>query len=570
MQQLTYEHVPPADRSSSGALGEWVVKTPDEAGFRWQGFYTGPLELTHQQSAAIARDLLGLEPDDIAAAAARELEPYVGDGTAVRALILHSATPVLRSLQADLADARSGQPADDVTTYVETRSVSLASPADVVVGRSRPWQVAATLAGAETITVPGIEYYYLSQALLVLAHQTGGRAPAWQQLTDVVRRNPDVLIRLYALDRDVQTLLLYLKRQAGVERLLVDANSPEVADFWNTKAPLHPSVNDALTVSATFQDPADLLAEETALSPMAARLGVQFPVVPGYSVYPDTADETVVIQRFIEAARLLNTRYGIAQGCLKPSEGGAGARISPAINIGRPEEVARIAEQLRHTQEPWVLEAFMHYDQAPIGRWTLPLAPSAHVRNGHVAPGVTLQLTGGTSWQGNLLMSADSWAEAGLSVRAYPAMLTMVEELRAAFSQQGLKMVTAGIDFAIGRLGGAFGDREIIALQDPNLSSHGAEYLRLFLDTAHAQGHGQHAATKVVRPEPSSDLALLRTLPKPPLAPGCYSEVISAVPGRWGMLAASAPSPAKALETVMLYEAFLSSSGHIRPAAARR
>ncbi|MFI8437287.1 hypothetical protein ACIGJO_26805 [Streptomyces sp. NPDC079020] len=569
MQQLTYEQVSDAGSDSSGMPGEWVVKTSNGEGFRWQGFYTGPLELTPKQSADMARDLLGMEPDAIGAAAAEELEPYVSDGTAVQAVILHSATPILRSLQADLADARSGQPADDVATYVEARSVSLASPGDVVVGRSRPWRTAATLAGVEAVEVPGIEYYYLSQSLLLLAHRTDGRAPAWQRLIEVVRHNPRILVRLYALDRDTQTLLLYLKRKAGVEKLLVDANSPEVADYWNTKAPLHPSVDDALTVSATFPDPADLLAAETALSPMAVRLGVRFPVVPGYSVYPDDSDATVVVQRFSEAAALLRERYGFTQGCLKPSEGGAGARISPAISIDSPEEVARVAEQLRHTKEPWVLEAFMHYTQVPIGSRTVPLAPSAHVRNGHVAEGVTLQLTGGTSWQGNVLMDAESWAEAGLSADTYPAMLGMVEELRSAFAERGLRMVTAGIDFAIGHLGGAFGDREILAFQDPNLSSHGAEYLRLFLDAARERGHGRYAATKVVRPEPSSDLALLRDLPEPAMAPGCHAEVISAVPGRWGMLAASAPSPVMALETVLSYEATLSATGRIRAAAAR-
>ncbi|MGH8921364.1 MAG: hypothetical protein ACRD0H_24015, partial [Actinomycetes bacterium] len=156
-----------------------MITPPGDAGFRWEGFYTGPLELSPQQSSAIARDLLGMDLADVAAAAARELVPYVCDGTPVQTMVLHSATPVLHSLQADLAHAQSGQPADDVATYVEARSVSFAVPGDVVVGRTRPWRAAAELASVEAIDVPGIEYYYLSQSLLLLAQRTGGRADAW-------------------------------------------------------------------------------------------------------------------------------------------------------------------------------------------------------------------------------------------------------------------------------------------------------------------------------------------------------------------------------------------------------
>ena len=42
--------------------------------------------------------------------------------------------------------------------------------------------------------------------------------------------------------------------------------------------------------------------------------------------------------------------------------------------------------------------------------------------------------------------------------------------------------MTGGLDFAVGRVGGRFGDRVLVGVTDFNLSSHGAEYMRAFQD----------------------------------------------------------------------------------------
>jgi hypothetical protein len=133
--------------------------------------------------------------------------------------------------------------------------------------------------------------------------------------------------------------------------------------------------------------------------------------------------------------------------------------------------------------------------------------------------------------------------------------------VHAAFGARRLGLVTAGLDFAYGRVGGAFGDELLIAIQDPNLSSHGAELLRLFRDSSGAS----YVATKVVVPTPGSSVVKLRSLALDVTA-GRTLEVISAVPGRWGMIAAAAESPPAALEEVLARERELAAGGWVKPA----
>src|SRR6266536_360724 len=517
--------------------GGWRITFPDGSRFVWEGFYTGPLTLSVQELRAIARELRGHSLDEVSSAAARELRPYVSDGAPVPSIVLHSATPVLRSMEADLSDAMSRRPPDDVATYVETRAVSLAGPGDLVVGRTHTWKVAADLAGVEAVTIPGIDYYYLSHAILKLAVDSRGRAPQLVRLVERLREQPRTLVRLYSLDRETQMVLLYLKRRAGTEVLYTDANSPEIADYWNTKAPLHPTVESALTLDPGTLDPPELLAAETALSPLSPRLGLRIAVIPGYTVAANGPDEAVVTDRFLAAARLLTDRYQLRHGCLKPSEGGAGARILPWVPLHDEAELRRLAALTWRARQVYVLEAQVDYVRRQVGGRTVILAPSGHVRYGHVADGLTLQLTSGTSWQGNIYLDEATCGTLGLAAGQCRAMLQTVHDLHDAFTRHGLGLVTAGVDFAVGRVGGAVGDDVLTAAQDPNLSSHGAEYLRRSLEAA--------------------------------TTPGRRFKVISSVPGRWGMIAAAAESLVAAAEEVLACEKALTGQGCLSDSARR-
>ena len=119
----------------------------------------------------------------------------------------------------------------------------------------------------------------------------------------------------------------------------------------------------------------------------------------------------------------------------------------------------------------------------------------------------------------------------------------------------------------MGTVGGVFGDRLFVAVQDPNLSSHGAEYLRRFVDYMDAIGGPRYAATKVIKPTAVGDLLAILDLPHTPLHEGTRFQVVAAVPGRWGMLAAAATSPHQAVEEVLNFEQHLTANSLARASA---
>jgi hypothetical protein len=522
-----------------------------ERTFTWDGFYTGPIAMSDGELAATIRSLLGMTPNQLERSAARELVPYICDGTPVPSLVVHSATPVLRSLQGDLSDAMGGRVPHDVAAYVETRSVHLARPGEICVGRTSTWRAASELAAVEAVEVPGIENYYLSEALLRQA-LAGDPAGVLERLAAALRHRPDTVVRLYALDRPMQAVLLHLRRLAGIPQVTMDANSPEVGGYWNTKAPLHPTVDDASRLTAG-RDPHATLAAESEVSPLAQRLGVRVPVVPGYSVPMEDGGPDAV-RRLVAAGRLLRERYGVRYGCLKPSGAGGGARIRPGLDLADDELFGHLAEEVAGTGETYVLEANIDYSMCELGSTRVLLAPSAHVRDGHIAPGLTLQLTTNTAWQGNIYFDRTTAPDVAMSFASYDAIITMIEAIVAGFTRKSLVVSTAGFDVALGRIGGLFGDDVLVALQDPNLSSHGAEYLRRYLDDTGAP----HGATKVFCPTAEGTLPTLRSLDLPV---GC--SVISAIPGRWGMLAAAGDSPAAATTEVLALEEHLVNLGYV-------
>lgn len=562
---LSLELLPTAEGSDEGGPGVWRVGLGDGTEFLWQGFYTGPAALSQNDLQRISWDLLGCGLEDIPGAAARELRPYISDGNPVHSMIMHSATPVLKSLQADMNDALHGSAPDDVATYVETRAVVLAGRNDLVVGRTSTWRAAAMLAGVEMVEIPGIEYYYLTHAILQLAASQGPDAPALRRIIDELHDHPDTLVRLYSLDRETQMVLLYLKRMAGIEVLYTDANSPEVAEYWNTKAPLHPTAEDASELTCDRASPDATLEAESALSPLTRRLGVRCTTVPGYSVDGRTTSFSVVESRLAMAADLLRQRYGVTHGCLKPSEGGAGARIVTGIDLSDSAQLREMAGRVHAAGEEFIVEAQVTYLRHEVGGQQLMLSPSVHIRHGHLTPGMTLQITNGTSWQGNVYFDERVCTSVGISPDQYRAIRADLEALHRGFSQAQLSVVTAGFDFAVGRIGGTFGDKVLVALQDPNLSSHGAEYLRLFIDQVTAEGGPGYGATKVINPV-ASLVELTKGVRR---CSGDWARVISAIPGRWGMLAVAADTPGIAVELITEWEQKWIADGLIIPAAFR-
>ncbi len=485
------------------------------------------MELTADEVEAAAQRLLGIPAAEVPMEAHRRLRPSTKDGQGERSIVIHSATPVLRNLQGDLDKFAHTGVAEDTATYMETRAVTLAEPGDLVVGRTEPWLAAAREAGIEPVPVPGDEYYYLSQALLQTMVQSGPDAPAVKRLTEMLQAFPGTQIKLYSLDLELQIALLYLRRLAGIDVVHTDANGPEVSSYWNTKEPLYPRARDAATVDAK---------EEGRLAPMRMRLKLDYEALPGYAFDAAQPEELLL------AARLMGERHGLTRACLKASRGGGGARIVTDFDLTSEPALRRFAETHSDADDLFIVEAQVSYDTVVVGGQRVQVAPSAHIRHGRLADGVTLQLTSGTNWQGNIYLDREGWAGLGLDDRIYDSVRDTVERLRAAL---GGELVTGGVDFAVG---GGVG-KGVAAMQDPNLSSHGAEYLRRFVDRTGAR----YAATKVFKPSIEADLLTLRPMQRPGV------EVVATVPGTWGMLAARGEDPDEAVAEALAFERELAS-----------
>ncbi len=550
----------PWERCGGAGAGDtrWKSRLPGGRELCWHGFFTGPLVLGAADLDDAARRLLGTGIEAVPAQAGRELESYLaGPGPQPPSMLMHSATQTTKGFDGDLADLIQGRPAHDVAAYLETRVVSLGRPGDIAIGRTRSWREAVAQAGLAHIDVGELAYYYLSHALLAMAlrHQQSA-VPALSAMLEWLRRHPGAVVRLYALDTEMQIFLTWLRRRAGLDVLRVDANSPEVSASWNQKSHIHPTPVAALAVSGADRlDVMELLAAEQRQAAGYQRLGMAVPVLPGYLVRRED-DPGQFARELLVAADLLRQRYGIRYGCFKPCEAGDGARIVPRVDLTDREALARHAKDAHQHGDHYLLEAQVEFLRFRVAPHSFQLAPSGHIRGGHVADGLTAQLMNGCRWAGNALFDERAVALLGISQSQYAQMTEAMHAVRDAFygersiaegCHQGL--VTGGVDFAVGRVGGRFGERVLIGAIDFNLSSHGAEYMRAFQDEVRAWQPGSYVATRVYRPTPEA--ALESTQRVVSQHPGSrYSQTICCVPGRWAMVACAGSDTHDAIRAV--------------------
>jgi len=537
-----------------------AVVARDGRRLSWEGFHTGPLLIEPRELEEICEQLLGTRLADIGAAVRAELEPHAATRDTASSIFLNGASTLKGCFEADVAALAEGRPPDDFATYNEARAVCLAGPNDLVVGRTGPWRDAVEVAGVEMVALPDCDYYYLSHALLKLATRYApGASPELDRVLERLRRRPATVVRLFALDVESRVLLLWLKRAAGLTRLRVDANGPEIADRWNHKSSLHPSVEAASTLSpAAGQGPFATLDAESALTPLGAQLGLLAPRLPGYTIVRGRADRGELIEQMRAAAALLRERYGLALGCLKPSTALTGSRIRPGAALDDPDVVDALAEQMLETDEDYVLEAHAHYLRYAVEGHEFILAPSAHIRAGELGEGATMQITRGSVWQGNVYVDEHSCTRLGLSVDRYDAVRAGTAELIGAFGADGRDrgLVKGGIDYAIARVGGRFDDGVLVAMQDLNLSANGAEYVRAFLDAARdalPELPRVYAATKTVRPAAETKLRRLKELSDSD-GGGRHTRALVSCPGRWGLVAVGSADPVDAAESVLALE----------------
>src|SRR6202042_2750980 len=165
----------------------------------------------------------------------------------------------------------------------------------------------------------------------------------------------------------------------------------------------------------------------------------------------------------------------------------------------------------------------------------------------------TLQFMRGTSWKGNIYVSAADWENLGLDAGLYTGLRKTMTDLH-----QRLGLLHCGIDFAVGTVGGVFGDTVMAAVQDINPKVTGALFLREFMARHPEIGAG--AATRVLSPDATESAERIRELVSQCSTAEQPCEEVAVVPGRWAMIATSAATSLTAGAQALAMERMLAAS----------
>ncbi len=546
-------------RSANGSGPHWTMRAADRDEIRWPLSSTGPVVLSDSRLEQFAERSLGARIAEVPDLASRAVRYSQGDDGNARALVLHGATSAKRDFECAVTDLLAGRPPVDMAGFLETRAVALAGPGDLAVGRIASWREAVRFFGVSALDLRDTDHYYLTHAVL---DQAARDTAASARLLDWVSARPDCVVRPYVFDLETQLLLLWLVRRLGLSHLTVDANAPSVSTYWNQKSHLHPQTSVAAALDVTGWSAQQTLDFEYSYSPMAKQLHIALPTVPGYTVVRDERTEHEFTADVRTAGRLLRERYGPRRGCLKPSQGGGGAGIVSGLELADEDGLSAAARAAYPHGGDYVLEASVDLSVFDVAGSAQGLSPSGHIRAGQVAPGMTAQFLDGHAWIGNVYFDDDTAGQFGIPAQLYGVLRSAMSALHSGLSADlpdGRGLVTGGVDFVVGRLGGRFGDRLITGAVDLNLSHHGGEYLRSFLDEAVPAG--RYAATRVYRPSRHATLSdtageLKRATPERQ-----RSRLIGVIPDDWGMLAATGDTPLEAARRAFTLVETLQSSG---------
>ncbi len=534
----------------TGNFSEWAVVVDGDE-IPWQS-YAGPLRFDETDFAIATRKLLSIEPDELPELVSEHVE-FSSPSEQQPRLMVHSTTPYASSFETDLTAMAEGRPVLDLTTYVETRGLYLARSGDLVVGRTLPWRRGAAVSGVERLVLPDADYYYMSQALLRRAVDGGDRDPVIRRIIEFLREHPSTVVCPYDFEPEFQLFVTWLARITGLGSIRVDANDSRLG-VWNRKRMLHPTLKAALNLESQVagQPGPVILEREHRASEAFKALQARIPVLPGYAVVWQE-DRGDFVRDLLRAGTLLKERYELTHACLKPSDGGNGGRIVPHIELddsARLEELALSAWKLGGDQ---VLEAHVTYLQRDVGGEPVLTTPSAHVRSGELLAGLTLQFMRGTSWKGNMFVGASDWAGLGLDPLVYAGLRKTMSDLH-----QQLGLLHCGVDFAVGTLGGKFGDDVVAAVQDINPKVTGALFLREFMERYPAVGVG--AATRVLAPDATASAEKIRSVVSKFSTAEQPCEEIAVVPGRWAMIATSGQTSMLAGAQALTLERMLATS----------
>ncbi len=490
---------------------------------------TWDLPVGHERLAGTHNDWrITLEVDDMNPEAIQ-----VAKGTEDPPICLPSASPTIGAYEAEINFISKEGTGIGIDPAIVTRVASLAPEGSIVVGRGTPWK--SSIRQRPDITplqLPDNRLYYTMEALL----ETAANQPELlSPLINRLRANPRTPIDIYTLDETTEILLLWLQKQAGIEKILVNANSQEIAQYWNSKHILYPEIK-----SVNVASPLESLCEEG------------LPILPGIHVrdMPDVIDNPETVMDFF-------SQKGISTVCIKPCRGTDGSMITthvPLLDLPTVLSSPMYTEQVQEV----VIEPHIEYSKTEIDGVHYPLALSAHIIRGEVPPQITLQfMSERGEWRGNISVDSDSCQDLSISPDQYNLIQETMLKIAKSLDHRGL--VKGGIDWAIGRIEGV--NHTICSPVDPNLRANGGELLHKYLARQEALfGKKLQAATRVIKPlkginHQQIDEALQEyAISLPELT---SADTIAVVPPGWGMIGTTSTATIEALRGIIAIENYL-------------
>ena len=340
-------------------------------------------------------------------------------------------------------------------------------------------------------------YYHMNEALLVNLYEDKDEDEAsLDQIVNAVKENPEIVFRVYTMDRATSMLLLRIHQLAGLQEqgkpLKVESNSPEISRYYNRKSWMYPKaseVKEYIDVPAGFKDESDFfnfLKEENQHSFVGRDLGFNhYERLPGYdlgrvSEYGfDTEIDTAIDRMY---------QMGLDTVCIKDATGTDGEMIYPGLSItpdNRDELYVKLEEIKRHSPNAeLVMEAHVDYKQFEVyvDGVGVPLraALSTHIMGGEPTEIITMQfIDEDNMWRGNVAFGLKDVQEhgdvLGITEKEYHRFMKFINGFAAATAQAGKPIIIGGFDAAVGTIRHrSLGNVEVVAANDPNLRFFGA------------------------------------------------------------------------------------------------
>jgi hypothetical protein len=569
----------------------------------WNG-QDGPFKLEDlpniENLETVAQTLFGLSYEQAIKKAEQSWKPYLSDNGRddARRLVISGGTDKISTRDGELGFLEKSGNVIGINAAIESRELALLVSGDIAFGNSKAWQeVAEHKHGVKTHTVGEGHLNYNSHKLLQKALRCAKEdMPSDRELQIMVSEiayDPDIVVQLYASDDENNLFLMYLRDRVNnlresigkppIEKIKVDANSPEVTKRLMSKGYLYPVPSEVINLNNREDNYDSWLELEGKYSPIEIELGNAIPRMPGYHI-PWLKDKQQFRNEVQTSINLLKSRWGVKTAFFKITEGSDGAG-SIKVDISNGENIAELSEKLYAEGSSWVVEPFVEYDNMVVEgkgiKQERRVAPSVHIRGGKPYKTQLGQLfirdeSGDTTEWGGHLYAPEDYVKnqfekgekvLGMNEQEYFSGIDAISQIAKQFEDQGLSR--GGVDIAVGTIDTKWGKKRVNALQDMNIRTNGGDTARGFGKLLETELKiDKPFATLVIKPVVGVgyndiDMALRDVAQKLGIVRK-HIRLITAVAPGWGMFGVIGDSPESATISGIHIQETLKEKGLIR------